>query len=58
MIRNDNLPEYYDSMYLDGYEPWQIYEAFHRTARNIINEQRKQPEEYTVDINTNVSVKE
>ena len=56
MYRNNNLPEYYDSMYLDGYEPWQIYEAFHRTARNRINEQRKEPEEYTV--NVNVSVKE
>ena len=57
MDRNDRLPDYYDSMYLDGYEPWQIYEAFHRTARNQINEQRQQSEEYTVDINTNVSVK-
>ena len=55
MDRNDNLPEYYDTMYLDGFEPWQIYEAFHRTARNRINEQRKQPEEYTVNINTKVS---
>ena len=56
MNRNDNLPEYYDSMYLDGFAPYQIYEAFHRTARNRINEQRKEPEEYTV--NVNVSVKE
>ena len=54
MDRNDNLPEYYDTMYLDGYEPWQIYEAFHRTARNQINEQ---PENYTVNINMNVSEK-
>lgn len=57
MDRKDNLPEYSDTMYLDGYEPWQVYEAFHRTARNKINEQRQQSEEYTVDINTNVSVK-
>ena len=31
MVRNDNLPEYYDSMYLDGYEPWQIMAAAHKT---------------------------
>ena len=55
---NDNLPEYYDSMYLDGFEPWQIYEAFHRTARNQINEQRQENDDYTVNINTKVSVKE
>ena len=57
MDRNNYLPDYYDSMYLDGYEPWQVYEAFHRTARNNINEQRKEPEECAVDIKTNVSVK-
>lgn len=26
-----NLPEYYDSMYLDGYTPEQIMEAHHRS---------------------------
>ena len=54
MDRNGNLPDYYDTMYLDGFEPWQIYEAFHRTARNQINEQH---ENYTVNINTKVSEK-
>lgn len=27
----DHLPDYYDTMYLDGFEPWQILEAAHRT---------------------------
>jgi hypothetical protein len=29
-----NLPEYYDSMYLDGYTPEQIMEAHHRSTVN------------------------
>lgn len=57
MDRKDNLPEYSDTMYLDGYEPCQVYEAFHRTARNQIQEKRQQPDNYTVNINTKVSVK-
>ena len=44
-------------MYLDGFEPWQIMEASRRTTLKRIAEQREQPEEYTVNINTNVSVK-
>ena len=27
----DHLPDYYDTMYLDGFEPWHILEAAHRT---------------------------
>ena len=27
----DHLPDYYDTLYLDGFEPWQILEAAHRT---------------------------
>jgi starvation-inducible outer membrane lipoprotein len=30
MLQN-NLPDYYPSMYLDGYEPWQIMQAAHTT---------------------------
>lgn len=28
-----NLPDYYDTMYLDGYTPEQIMEAQHRSMR-------------------------
>ena len=28
-----NLPDYYDTMYLDGYTPEQIMEAKHRSMR-------------------------
>ena len=27
----DNIPEYYDTMYLDGFKPWQIMAAAHKT---------------------------
>ena len=66
----DNLPEYYDTMYLDGFEPWQILEASHRTMMKRIAERQRQQEheqllkqlqekedEYTVNINSKVSVK-
>ena len=55
----DNLPEYYDGMYLDGFEPWQIMEAFHRTARRMVQEQRQQQfDDYTINFNTNVRMKQ
>lgn len=62
MVRNNyfdnpnNLPDYYDTMYLDGFEPWQILYA-HRQTMNKQIEQRKEPEEYEFNINTKVSVK-
>ena len=30
---NRRIPEYYDWMYLDGYEPWEILEAKHRSMK-------------------------
>lgn len=52
----NNLPDYYDTMCLDGYSPVQILLAAHRTAyKNYLAQQ--EPEEYTVNINSNVSVK-
>lgn len=30
---NRNLPDYYPTMYQDGYEPWQIMQAFRNTQR-------------------------
>lgn len=63
MIRNDyfndpdNLPDYYDTMYLDGFEPWQILDAHRKTMINQITE-RQNPEENDFNIITKVSVKE
>ena len=55
----DNLPEYYDGMYLDGFEPWQIMEAFRRTASKLFWEQRQkqQPDDYSINFNTNVRIR-
>lgn len=55
MIMNDNLPDYYDGMYKDGFEPWQILEAFRRTMRKQIEDD--QPDNYTITLKTNVRLK-
>ena len=41
-----NLPEYYDTMYMDGYTPEQIMEAHHRSMvkRYYADHKRKQEE--------------
>lgn len=41
-----NLPDYYDTMYLDGYTPEQIMEAHRRTTRKkyLADQKRKQEE--------------
>jgi ribulose kinase len=36
--RKRPIPEYYDPMYLDGYEPWEIMEAVHKKMRRMIAE--------------------
>lgn len=40
-----NLPEYYDTMYMDGYTPEQIMEAHHRSVMNKYYADRKQKHE-------------
>ena len=41
-----NLPDYYDTMYLDGYTPVQIMEAKHRSMRKkyLADQERRQEE--------------
>lgn len=36
--RNRPIPEYYDTMYMDGYEPWEIMEAVHKRMRRMVAE--------------------
>ena len=36
--RRRPIPEYYDTMYMDGYEPWEIMEAVHKRMRRIVAE--------------------
>ena len=37
------LPDYYPSMYLDGYTPDQIYASFHRMLRKQWEAEQEQP---------------
>ena len=37
---NRPLPEYYDTMYKDGYKPWEIVEAAHNSVLRQYNERK------------------
>ena len=39
---NSQLPDYYDTMYLDGYTPQQILQALRNTERKKYEAQREQ----------------
>lgn len=41
------IPEYYDTMYMDGYEPWEIMEAAHRSMLKRLKE--REEEQNSVD---------
>ena len=41
------IPEYYDTMYMDGYEPWEILEAVHKRMRRMLAE--REAEQNSVD---------
>ena len=49
------LPDYYPTMFLDGYEPWEILQAAHRTFLKTAAEAQP-PEDYTVNIKSEVKV--
>ena len=36
--RKRPIPEYYDTMYMDGYEPWEIMEAVHKRMLRMAKE--------------------
>ena len=36
--RRRPIPEYYDTMYMDGYEPWEIMEAAHKRMLRMAKE--------------------
>ena len=45
-LRRRPFPDYYDTMYLDGYKPWEIIESAHRT---MIKEYNRRKEEHNAD---------
>ena len=44
---NRKMPEYYDTMYLDGYTPQEIYNAHRKRMLDKLNEEKENP---TVEI--------
>ena len=53
-MRNAQIPDYYDTMYLDGYKPWQIIEAAHNS---IIKEHEKREDNAPSQIHITSEVK-
>ena len=40
--RKRPIPEYYDTMYMDGYEPWEIMEAVHKRMLRMAKERESE----------------
>ena len=59
-MRNKRLPDYYDTMYQDGFTPEEIREALHNTMirehyqRTI---RQEETQDTAMDVNFNVEVK-
>ena len=49
-----SLPDYYPTMEQDGYEPWQVLEAFRRTQRKQLQEEDNFPR---IHITSEVKIK-
>ena len=49
------VPEYYPTMYLDGFTPEQIMYAFRRKMRRKVAQWRNEQEEKTEDINLKIT---
>lgn len=41
---NRDIPDYYDTMYQDGYEPWQIEVAYERQSNKEVEKYYKKKE--------------
>jgi hypothetical protein len=55
------IPDYYDTMYEDGYEPWEILAAAHQKILAAVSkaaEQQPPQDDYTVNVTSEVKVKQ
>ena len=50
------IPDYYDTMYLDGYKPYEIVEAAHRAIYKHYMATRESQQDETPTTNVNFSV--
>ena len=61
ITKNLQIPEYSNTMYLDGYEPWEILAAAHKkilaTAPKA-EERKPAAEDYNLNITSEVKVKQ
>lgn len=54
------IPDYYDTMFEDGFEPWEILASAHKkilASATEAQEQSEPAEDYNVNIKTEVKVK-
>ncbi len=52
------VPDYYPTMYLDGYEPWEILNAVHKTMYKQYQEREEaKPDWDNIKITSEVRVK-
>ena len=57
MMRNKRISEYYDTMYRDGYKPYEIVEAAHNKIMHHHEEMlAAKEEEVPANVNFNVEV--
>ena len=60
MIARKPIPDYYRTMYEDGYEPWEILAAAHNkviaAAAKRQTEAQPQAEDYNINIKTETKV--
>lgn len=55
---DSHLPDYYDTMYLDGYTPEQIMEAHHRTMmKQYMARKAEQEKVESIKIKSEVKIK-
>jgi hypothetical protein len=60
MITKKPIPDYYPTMFLDGYEPWEILAAAHKKflAAAAARKTAADPQDdYTVNVKSTVEVK-
>ncbi len=51
------IPDYYDTMFEDGFEPWEILAAAHKKMLAAASQRQPQTEDYNLNITSEVKVK-
>lgn len=49
-MRNKSIPPYYDGMYREGYQPWEIVEAAHNSIIQEATARQAEAEETQADL--------